>query len=165
MIFPPCGNYDVPDLINWCSFSCPFLLAPRTANRRRTERQSAQCAAVLAGRRARLSPEAKFSLQTPAREDPFAASAGRPRAAAKFLSYFGKSGGWDELGIIGERVSKRGVGGLWEEKVPAVPESEFPEKIRDVVLCRALCDIQLARNLLVCEVPKKKLEHLAFSCR
>src|SRR6266851_9584312 len=30
--------------------------------------------------------------------------------------------------------------------------------------CRALSNVQLLRNLLVCEVPEKKLEHLTFPC-
>ena len=55
------------------------------------------------------------------------------------------SGG--ELGIIGKRVSKRRGGGLKNEEASAFLESEFPEKIRDVVLCRAFCDIQLARAI------------------
>jgi hypothetical protein len=38
MIIPFSDNYHVPDLIDWCSFSCPLLVAPRTANRRRTEK-------------------------------------------------------------------------------------------------------------------------------
>ncbi len=41
---------------------------------------------------------------------------------------------------------------LGTEEVPAVLESEFSEKIRDVVLRRAFCNVQLARNLLVWEM-------------
>jgi len=40
MIIPFSGDYHVPDLIVWGSFSCPLLVIPRTANRRRTERAS-----------------------------------------------------------------------------------------------------------------------------
>jgi hypothetical protein len=37
MIIPFSGNYHVPDSIDWCSFSCPFLADPRPAKRRRRE--------------------------------------------------------------------------------------------------------------------------------
>ena len=38
MIIPFSGNYHVPDSINGCSSSCPSLVDPRTAKKRRTER-------------------------------------------------------------------------------------------------------------------------------
>ena len=119
---------------------------------------------MFAERRGRLSHKANFRCKCP-RRSVLAALVGCPRAAVELPSYIAQSGGWGELGIIGKRVSKRGGGGLKNEEVPAVLESEFPEKIRDVVLCRAFCNVQLARNVLVCEVPKKKLEHLTFACR
>src|SRR5260370_17869691 len=37
MIIPFSGNCHVSDSIDWCSFSCSSLVAPRTAKRRRTE--------------------------------------------------------------------------------------------------------------------------------
>ena len=38
MIIPFSGNYHVPDSIDWCSSSCPSLIDPRPAKRRRRER-------------------------------------------------------------------------------------------------------------------------------
>ena len=52
-----------------------------------------------------------------------------------------------------------------DKKVPAVFESKFPEEIGDVEFYRAFSNVQLVRNLLVCQVPEKKLEHLTFPCR
>src|SRR5260370_26290472 len=49
-------------------------------------------------------------------------------------------------------------------EVPAVLESEFAEDVGDMEFCRAFANVQLMRNLLVCEVPEKQLEHLTFPC-
>src|SRR5229473_2537246 len=38
MIIPFSGNYHVPDSTDSCSSSCPSLVGPRSAKRRRTER-------------------------------------------------------------------------------------------------------------------------------
>src|SRR5712664_2683521 len=38
MIIPFSGKYHVPDSNDWGSSSCPSLVAPRSAKRRRTER-------------------------------------------------------------------------------------------------------------------------------
>jgi hypothetical protein len=51
-----------------------------------------------------------------------------------------------------------------DEEILAVFESELPKKIGDMEFCRAFSNVQLARNLLVREVPEEKLEHLAFPC-
>jgi len=37
MIIPYSGNYHVPDSIDWCSSSCPSMVDPRPAQRRRRE--------------------------------------------------------------------------------------------------------------------------------
>ena len=40
-------------------------------------------------------------------------------------------------------------------EVSAVFEPEFPQKIADMEFCGAFANVQLARNLFVCEMPER----------
>jgi len=73
------------------------------------------------------------------------------------------------------RIARMGVKDLWvllaqsmdqstDDEILAAFESELPKEIGDMKFCRAFCNVQLLRNLLVREVPEEKLEHLAFPC-